>query len=80
MLSVRRISAWPGVVFEALGDAALDGFHRYEVHAVELVAHIAPGVAGPVLDDTDQQQTEPARLDVAPDPVLAVMEDRPEPK
>jgi len=50
------------------------------VHPIELVTDIAPGVAGTVLDDADEQQPEPAELDVGTDPVLAVMEHRPEPQ
>ena len=51
-----------------------------EVHAVELVADVAPGVACRVLNDPDEEEHEPAELDVAADAVLAVMEDRPQPK
>ncbi len=55
-------------------DASLRGLHGDEVHAVQLVTDVAPGVAGAVLDDADDQQREPAELDVASDPVLAVVE------
>jgi hypothetical protein len=50
------------------------------VHAVGLVADVAPRVAGGVLDDPDKQQGEPAQLDMAADAVLAVVEDRPQPE
>src|SRR5665213_27206 len=45
------------------------------MHAVELVADVAPGVAGAVFDDPYEEQSEPAELDVASDPVLPMMED-----
>jgi len=47
------------------------------MHPVELVAGVAPGVAGGVLDEADQQEREPAQLDVGTDPVFAVVEHRP---
>ncbi len=34
------------------------------VQALELAAQVAPGVAGQVLGDPDQQQRQPAQLDV----------------
>jgi hypothetical protein len=40
------------------------------------VAGVAPVVADGVLHDPEEQQREPAELDVAADPVLAVVEDR----
>jgi hypothetical protein len=63
-----------------LGDASLGGLEGDEVHPVELVANVAPGVADTVLDDPDKQQREPAELDVASYSVLAVMENRSQPK
>lgn len=54
------------------------GLHGHEVHAVEFGADVAPGVAAGVLHDPDRQQPEPAELDAAADPVLSVVEDRPE--
>ena len=60
---------WAGVV------AGRGGGQGDQVHPVELVAGVAPGVAGGVLDDPDQQQREPAELDVSTDPVFAVMND-----
>ena len=47
---------------------------------VELVAHVAPGVGAGVLNHPDQQQGEPAQLDVGADPVLAVVEHGPQPE
>jgi hypothetical protein len=49
------------------------------VHPVEFVAQVAPGVAGGVLGDADEQQGEPAQLDVGADAVLAVVVDRSQP-
>ena len=48
---------------------------RAEVQALKLVAHVAPGVAGLVLDDPDQQQREPAEQDVRADAVFAAVMD-----
>jgi len=45
------------------------------VQALELAAHVAPRVAGLVLGDPDEQQRQPAELDVGADAVfLAVVE------
>jgi hypothetical protein len=52
-----------------LGDGALGGGEDDELDAVELVGDVAPRVAGLGLDHTDQQQREPAQLDVGDDPV-----------
>ena len=60
----------------ALDHAALRTLHGDETHAVELLADVAPGVTGRVLDDPHEQQPQPAELHVAADPVLAVMKDR----
>jgi hypothetical protein len=38
----------------ALGDAAVGGGQGDQVHAVQLVSGVAPGVAGGVLDDPDE--------------------------
>jgi hypothetical protein len=62
----------------ALGDVAVGGGQGDQVHTVQFVADVAPGVAGGVLDHPDQQQCEPAQLDVGADPVLAVVEHRPQ--
>jgi len=51
-----------------------------QVHAVQLVAGVAPGVAGGVLHHPDQQQDQPAQLDVGADAVLAVVEHRTQPE
>ena len=64
----------------ALGHPSLGRLHDHEVHAVELVANVAPGVAGRVLDDPHEEEPQPAELDVASDPVLSMMEDGPEPE
>jgi hypothetical protein len=60
----------------SLGDGAGGGGQGDQVHPVELVAQVAPGVAGGVLGDPDEQQRKPAQLDVATDPVFAVVEYR----
>src|SRR5512144_3382742 len=61
----ERLEDAPVAVRElgALGDGALVGRERDEVHAVKLVAQVAPGVAGGGLGDAQQQQREPAELD-----------------
>lgn len=64
----------------ALSDAPIRGLESDQVHAVELLANVAPGVAGVVLGDPDQQQAEPAQLDVGAEPVLPVVEHRPQPQ
>jgi hypothetical protein len=68
----------------SLGHPSFGGLHGHQVHAVELIADVTPGVAGPALDRPHEQQAEPAelpaQLDVAPDPVLAMVEDRSEPE
>ena len=61
--------------FGALGDGALAGGERDEVHAVELVADVAPAVCGLGLGDAQQQQRQPADLDVRLDAVLAAVVD-----
>src|SRR5665213_2400737 len=58
-----------------LGHPSFGRLHGDEMHAVELVADVAPGVAGAVFDDPYEEQSEPAELDVASDPVLPMMED-----
>src|ERR1035437_6578219 len=62
----------------ALCDRALRGGQGDQVHPVELVADVAPGVAGGVLGDPDEQQGEPAEVNVAANPVFAVVEHRPQ--
>jgi len=57
-------------------DAAVVGGEGDQVEAIEFVADVAPGVTGGVLDDTWQQQSQPAQLDVGADAVLAVVEHR----
>jgi hypothetical protein len=56
----------------ALGYLPVRGGQGDQVHSVEFVAGVAPGVVGGVLDDRDEQQRQPAQLDVAADAVLAV--------
>jgi len=73
--SAARIVLWPGVVAERCATWPSAVARGDQVHPVELVAQVAPGVPGGVLDDPDQQQRQPAELDVAADPVLAVVED-----
>src|SRR5262249_14790760 len=62
------------------GDAPVGGGEGDQVHAFQFVPQVAPGVAGGVLGDPDQQQGQPAQLDVGADAVLAVVEYRPEPQ
>ena len=62
--------------FGALGDGAVAGSERDEVHTVKLVADVAPGVGGLGLGDA-QQQRQPAQLDVGLDAVLAAVIDGP---
>lgn len=56
----------------ALGHGAGTGGQGDQVQTAELVADVAPGVVGGVLHDPDEQQCEPAELDVGADAVLAV--------
>src|SRR6185312_5810234 len=51
-----------------------------QVHAVEFVAQVAPGVAGGGFGDAEQQQREPAQLHVGADAVLAVVVDGTKPQ
>ena len=52
------------------GDLAGVGGPGEQVHPVEFAAGVAPGVAGGVLDHPQEQQREPAQLDVGGDAVL----------
>ena len=61
-----------------LRDLAVGGGQGDEVHPLEYVANVAPGVVGGVLYDADQEQGEPAQLDVGADAVFAVVEHRPQ--
>ena len=63
-----------------LGDLAVAGGEGDQVHPVEFVADVAPGVAGGVLDHPQEQQRQPAKLDVGADAVLAVVEHRAQPQ
>jgi hypothetical protein len=62
----------------ALCDLSVGGGEGDQVHPVEFVADVAPAVVCGVLDNPHEQQCEPAQLDVCPDPVFAVVEDRAE--
>lgn len=64
----------------ALRDPAVGGGEGDQVHPVEFVAQVAPGVAGGGLGDADEKQRQPAQLDVGVDAVLAVVEDQPQPQ
>src|SRR3954447_20997339 len=66
----------PGGEGGTLGDLAVAGGEGDQMHPVELLAGVAPGVAGGVLHDADQHEGEPAELDVGADAVFAVVEDR----
>lgn len=57
-----------------LRDLSVGGRAGDQVHPVEFVAGVAPGVVGGVRDHSQEQQCEPAQLDGRADPVLAVME------
>jgi hypothetical protein len=63
-----------------LRDLAVGSAKGDQGHPVEFVAQVAPGVAGGILDDPDEQQRQPAQLDVGADAVLAVMEHRAQPE
>ena len=69
------MAAWPGVVCGALLDAAGGSGELAEVHAVELVAQVAPGVAAGGLGEADEQQREPAQQHVSADAPLEVVVD-----
>ena len=43
----------------ALGDAAVGGGEGDQVHAVEFVTQVAPGVAGAGFRDADEKQCQP---------------------
>lgn len=60
----------------ALRNLAVCGGESDEVHAIELVAEVAPCIADGVLGDTDEQQGQPGQLHVGPDPVLAIVKYR----
>jgi hypothetical protein len=64
----------------ALRDAAVGGGQGDQVHAVEFVTQVAPGVAGAGFGDPDEKQCQPTQLDVGADAVLAVMVDRTQPE
>ena len=61
-------------------DAAVGGGEGDQVHAVEFVAQVAPGVAGAGFRDADEKQCQPTQLDVGADAVLAVVVDRAQPE
>jgi hypothetical protein len=62
----------------ALRDLAVGGGEGDQVHPVEFVPQVAPRVAGGGLGDPDEQQRQPAQLDVGADAVLPVVVDRPQ--
>ena len=62
----------------ALGDPAVGGGEGHQVHPVEFAPQVAPGVTGGGLGDPDEQQRQPAQLDVGADAVLAVVVDGPQ--
>src|SRR6266536_1023031 len=49
-----------------------------EVEALELVAEVAPGLAGGALGDADEQQGEPAEQHVGADPLFLAVVDGPQ--
>ena len=66
--SARAVGLLPGGV----GDVTVGSGKGDLVQAVEFVAGVAPGVGGGVLHDLDEQQRQPAALDVGADAPLAV--------
>ena len=60
----------------SLSHSSLSSLHGDQMHAVEFVSHVAPGVVSSVLKDPHEQQPQPAELDVDANAVLAVMKDR----
>src|SRR5688572_29613908 len=66
-LAVRRL----GALTAGAGGTA----ERAEVHAVELVAQVAPGVVAGGLGEADEQQRQPAEQDVGADAVLQAVVD-----
>ena len=70
----RRIRSWADGRLAGLVDEPGAAAEGALVQALELAADVAPGVCGLVLGDPDQQQRQPAQLDVGADAVfLAVM-------
>jgi len=64
----------------ALRDLTVGGGEGDQGHPVEFMAGVAPGVGGGVLDHADEQQRQPAQLNVGTDAVLAVVEHRAKPE
>jgi hypothetical protein len=64
----------------ALGDGTVVGGEGDQVHPVQFVAGVAPCVVGGGLGDLDQEQGEPAELDVVADAILAAVVDRAQPE
>ena len=60
-----------GAAFDGAGGAG----EGAEVHLVEVVVQVRPGVAGGVLGDADEQQGEPAQHDVGADAVFKAVVD-----
>jgi len=63
-----------------LGNTAVVGDEGDQVHPVEFVVEVATGVPGGVVDDPEQQRGQQAQSHVGADAVLAVVEDRPQPR
>jgi len=63
-----------------LGNTAVVGDEGDQVHPVEFVVEAATGVPGGVVDDPEQQRGQQAQPHVGADAVLAVVEDRPQPR
>src|SRR5712691_8391708 len=64
-----------GGEFGALAADAGRAGEGAEVEPFELVAEVAPGFAGGVLGDADEEQGEPAEQDVGADPVFLAVVD-----
>ena len=54
----------PGSEGGTLGEAAVGGGEGDQVHAVEFLTQVAPGVAGPSFRDAGEKQCQPTQLDV----------------
>jgi hypothetical protein len=65
-----------GSELAALGDGAFGGAQGDQVQACEFVAGVAPGVGEYDLDHPDDEQGEPAQLDVGLDAFVLVVEHR----
>ena len=70
------MAAWVGVVAVRRSMVPAGAGEGAEVHLVECVSQVPPGVVGAGLGDADQQEGEPAQHDVGADAVLEAVEHR----